>query len=101
MKHLRIPLTIGVIYTANGAMIPRTIIYNGEKYLIDKVIYKRNYYPRVVSTVAPTEYTVMVMGEVKKIYFERDTGKWFSIKDVLESDETPSAKDKLDDILDI
>ena len=33
-------------------------------------------------TIAPVEFTVLVFGQTKKIYFERDTGKWFSVMPV-------------------
>ena len=79
-KFKRIPLCVGVLYSKDGEIVPKAISLNGERFLIDKIIRKRNYYPRVVPAIAPTEFTVMVAGEEKKIYFEKDTGKWFSVK---------------------
>ena len=82
MTYLRIPLAVGVIYSADGIFKPKTILINGEKFKIDRVLYKKNYCPKSVSAIAPIEFTVMVAGEIKKIYFEKDTGKWFSVKRV-------------------
>ncbi|MBO5339290.1 MAG: hypothetical protein J6A96_06280 [Clostridia bacterium] len=90
MKYTRIPLAVGVVYTADGNFKPKTIIVNGEKFLIDKVLYKKNYCPKSVAAIAPIEFTVMVAGETKKIYFEKDTDKWFSIKRVLKENEAQS-----------
>lgn len=82
MKYKRIPLAVGVVYSADGNFKPKTISVNGEKFLIDRVLYKKNYCPKSVMAIAPIEFTVIVAGEIKKIYFEQDTGKWFSVKRV-------------------
>ena len=86
MTYQRIPLAVGVIYSADGIFKPKTILINGEKFLIDRVLYKKNYCPKSVGAIAPIEFTVMVAGEIKKIYFEKDTGKWFSVKRVLKNE---------------
>ena len=90
MKYARIPLAVGVVYTADGNFKPKTIIVNDEKFLIDKVLYKKNYCPKSVGAIAPIEFTVLVSGETKKIYFEKDSGKWFSIKRILKDNERES-----------
>lgn len=88
--YIRIPLAVGVIYSADGVFKPKTISVNGEKFLIDRVLYKRNYCPKSISAIAPIEFTVLVEGETKKIYFEKDTGKWFSVKKILKNDDGKS-----------
>lgn len=88
--YIRIPLAVGVIYSADGVFKPKTISVNGEKFLIDKVLYKKNYCPKSVGAIAPIEFTIIVGGEIKKIYFEKDTGKWFSVKKILKSNEGKS-----------
>lgn len=82
MKFIRVPLTVGVVYSTNGIFKPRAIFVGGKRFLIDRVISKKNYCPKSVGAIAPIEFTVMVEGERKKIYFERDTGKWFSVMPV-------------------
>ena len=82
MTYQRIPLAVGVIYSADGIFKPKTISVNGEKFSIERVLYKKNYCPKSVGAIAPIEFTVLVEGETKKIYFEQDTGKWFSVKRV-------------------
>ena len=87
---VRIPLAVGVIYSADGVFKPKTISVNGEKFLIDRVLYKKNYCPKSVAAIAPIEFTVLVECETKKIYFEKDTGKWFSVKKILKNDDGKS-----------
>ena len=87
---VRIPLAVGVIYSADGVFKPKTISVNGEKFLIDRVLYKKNYCPKSVAAIAPIEFTVLVEGETKKIYFEKDKGKWFSVKKILKNDDGKS-----------
>ncbi len=85
--YTRIPLAVGVIYSADGVFKPKTISVNGEKFVIDRVLYKKNYCPKSVPAIAPIEFTILVEGETKKIYFEQDTGMWFSVKKVLTDNE--------------
>ena len=87
MKFIRIPLAVGVIYSSDGNFKPKTISVNGEVFSINRVLYKKNYCPKGVSAIAPIEFTVMVEGETKKIYFEKDSGMWFSVKKVLKGNE--------------
>lgn len=90
MKYARIPLAVGVVYSADGNFKPRTISVNGEKFLIDRVLYKKCYCPKSVPAIAPIEFTVLVEGETKRIYFEKDSGKWFSVKKIRKNDEEQS-----------
>lgn len=90
MKYVRIPLAVGVIYSSDGNFKPKTISVGGQVFSIDKVLYKKNYCPKSVPAIAPIEFTVMVEGETKKIYFEKDCGKWFSVKRVLKDNEGQS-----------
>ena len=90
MKYARIPLAVGVVYSADGNFKPRTISVNGEKFLVDRVLYKKNYCPKSVAAIAPIEFTVLVEGETKKIYFEKDSGKWFSVKKIINDNEGQS-----------
>ena len=79
-KFTRTPLSVGVVYRQDGEILPVLIIYGGKKFQVDKILDKRKRAPLTVGSVAPVEYTVLVAGETKKIYFEEDTGKWFSVK---------------------
>lgn len=85
--YIRVPLTVGVIYLKNGNFKPKTIFVDGESFSVDKVLYRKNFCPKSVPAIAPIEFTILVEGETKKIYFEQDTGMWFSVKKVLKDNE--------------
>lgn len=80
MKYQRIPLMIDVIFTKEGDMMPKTLIFDEKRFDIRKVLGKRRYCPKEVPCVAPIEYTIMIDNIEKKIYFEPDTFMWFSVK---------------------
>ena len=80
MKYQRIPLMIDVIFTKEGNMMPKTLIFDEKRFDIRKVLGKRRYCPKEVPCVAPIEYTIMIDNIEKKIYFEPDTFMWFSVK---------------------
>ena len=81
-KFTRMPLSVGVVYRMDGKITPVVIICEDKKYHIDKIFDVKKHAPLTVGSVAPLEYTVLVSGETKKIYFEEDTGKWFSVKEM-------------------
>ena len=78
--YKKIPLSVGVIFSKSGELLPHTVIFNGEKFPIEKILSRRNRCPLVVPAIAPIEYTVKIEGEEKRIYFEKDSGKWFSVR---------------------
>ena len=80
-KFTRTPLSVGVVYRPDGKILPVVIIYGDKKFPIDKILDSKKRAPVTVGSVAPVEYTVLVAGETKKIYFEKDSGKWFSVKE--------------------
>ncbi len=80
MRYERIPLMVDVIFTKEGNMMPKTLIFDEKRFDIRKVVKKRRYCPKEVPCIAPIEYTIMVDNIEKKIYFEPDTFMWFSVK---------------------
>ncbi len=80
-KFTRMPLSVGVVYRQDGKILPVLIICEGGKFQIDKILDQKKHAPLAVGSIAPIEFTVLVAGETKKIYFEEDTGKWFSVKE--------------------
>lgn len=79
-RYVRVPLNVDAIFLANGKIKPRKIILKEGVFTIDRIISSKNYCPHVVPCVAPTEYTVIVEGSEKKIYFEPHSNMWFSVK---------------------
>ncbi len=82
MKYERIPLIVDVLFMEDGSMKPRRLIHKGQVFEIKRVVRKKRYCPSVVPCIAPTEYTVLIDNIEKKIYFEGETGKWFSVKKI-------------------
>ena len=79
MKYERIPLIVDVLFMEDGTMKPRRLIHNGQIYEIKRTVRKKRHCPSVVPCIAPIEYTVLIENVEKKIYFEPETGKWFSV----------------------
>ena len=79
-RYQRFPLNVDVIFLADGTIKPQKIILKEGTYKIDKVVSSKNYCPLVVPCVSPVEYTVIVEGSQKKIYYEPHSSKWFSVR---------------------
>ena len=77
----RIPLTVDAIFSAEGTLKPRKIITKDGIFAIDRVLKIQSRTPVVVPCIAPIEYTVIVEGHEKAIYFEPHSRKWFSVKE--------------------
>ena len=81
VEYKRIPLAIEAVFTVDGTIKPKKIIVGGESFSIDKVKFIKRRCPLVVPCVAPLEYTILVDGNEKRIYFEPHSNMWFSIKE--------------------
>ena len=79
-KYKRVPLNVDALFLSNGTIKPRKIILNDGIFNIDRVLSYKNYCPQVVPCVAPIEYSVIVEGSEKKIYYEPHSNMWFSVK---------------------
>lgn len=80
-QFLRVPLSVEVRFDPDGSMVPIALDYCDRRFFIDKVISSRNFTPNVVPCRFPVEYTVMIEGYKKKIYYEKHSNKWFSVKE--------------------
>ena len=76
----RLPLSVEVRFTTVGRMLPLRVQYSEETYEIDRVLAVRRYRPPGVACIAPVEYTVLICGIEKHIYYEADSGTWFSVR---------------------
>lgn len=81
-EYKRIPLTVDAVFLTDGTIKPRKIILKEGVYSIDKVLNIKRFCPQTVPCVAPIEYTALVEGIEKKIYFEPHSNMWFSIKEL-------------------
>ncbi len=79
--YKRISLGVESFFTPDGSLYPKKIVFEDEIFEISRVLRKRNYCPKSVPCIAPIEYTVIIDGKEKHIYFEADTNMWFSVKE--------------------
>ncbi len=77
----RIPIEVRVRMRADGSVVPEDVIVLGIGYHITSVLKKCAVRPPGISCINAIEYTVMVEGQRKKIYYEKLSGKWFSVKE--------------------
>lgn len=82
MRYKRIELEVRAYFSADGMITPEKIYFVDKCYNVDGIICIRRHCPTTVGCIAPTEYTVIIEGREKNIYFEADTSKWFSIKEL-------------------
>ena len=75
-------MTVDALFLTDGSFKPLKVYFGGEAFEITRILSKKRYCPRVVSCIAPIEYTVIIDGQEKRIYFEADTNTWFSVKEV-------------------
>ena len=78
-RYSRVPLCVNVMCLEDGTLSPKSLLYNDRNFEITKVMDVRPHCPQV-SCVTPLEYTVLIDNIVRRIYYERDTNKWFSVK---------------------
>lgn len=80
-RYRRVPLAVEALFTAEGRLLPRRLHFGDRAFEIERVISHRNFCPQVVACIAPIEFMIEVSGNYKKIYYEPDTGCWFSVKE--------------------
>ena len=80
MIYKRVPLAVDAVFTQNGTIKPKKIILKEGVFTVDRVVSIKARCPVVVTAIAPLEYTVIVEGCEKKIYFEPRSNQWFSVK---------------------
>ena len=78
--HKRINLDVEVKFRSDGTMIPRKVTYKARQYTVSRVLGQRPYIPREVKCREPIEYSTVIDGKQKKLYYEYSTNTWFSIK---------------------
>jgi len=82
MARQRIPLEVVAMFTEEGSFRPLRVVFNDEEYDIRKIKSIRKYCPPGVPCFAPTEYTVVIDNQEKKLYLEANSNKWFSVKEI-------------------
>jgi hypothetical protein len=77
----RIPLQVEAVFLPDGRVLPRRIFVREIPYEINKIRRIRPYCPPLSGGLAPLEYTVLIHGIEKRLYYETDRNLWFSMKE--------------------
>ena len=86
IRYKRINLDVDVRFKSDGTLIPRQVTYKARHYAVSRVLGQRPFIPREVRCKEPIEYTTIIDGKEKKLYYEYSTNTWFSIKRYLFAD---------------
>ena len=81
-EYKKIALGVEAKFLTDGTILPRAIWLNGYCYTIDRIISKNKRHPMEVGCIAPIEYSVVVDGIRKLIYYEPSLQQWFSVKEM-------------------
>ena len=79
MKYQKIPIEARVRMRLDGSVIPEEVIVSAKSFPITRILKITELRPVGVPCIAPIEFTVVVEGSVKRIYYERSCGNWFSV----------------------
>ena len=94
IRYRRINLDVDVRFKPDGTLIPRRITYKARQYPISRITGQRPFIPSEVRCKEPIEFTTIINGQEKKLYYEYSTNTWFSIKRYLLANrcENPSVR---------
>ena len=77
----RIDIAVEGIFRRDGGVVPEAVIYSGKKFEITRILSRNMRYAAGVPCVAPIEFRVVINGSEKSIYYEKDSGKWFAVRE--------------------
>ncbi len=80
VRYRRINLDVEVKFKSDGSLLPQRVSYKARQYPISRILGQRPYVPQEVKCRDPIEYTTIINGREKKLYYEYSTNTWFSIK---------------------
>ena len=83
VRYKRINLDVDVRFKSDGTLIPQKITYKARQYPVSRIIGQRPFIPKEVRCKEPLEYSTIIRGREKKLYYEYSTNTWFSIKEYI------------------
>lgn len=94
IRYKRINLDVDVRFKSDGTLIPQRITYKAKQYPVSRIIGQRPFIPSEIKCKEPLEYTTIIRGKEKKLYYEYSTNTWFSIKQYISTNrfENPDAR---------
>ena len=69
------------MFATDGRLKPKKLFFDGVTYPIERIISLHRRRPPGIACIAPLEYVVMIGGKTKMIYYEAESGTWFSVKE--------------------
>lgn len=86
IRYKRINLDVDVRFKSDGTLIPRQVTYKVRNYAVSRVLGQRPFIPGEVRCKEPIEYTTIIDGKEKKLYYKYSTNTWFFIMRYLFAD---------------
>lgn len=80
ITKIRQNLSVEARFSEDGRMTPLRILAGDRVFAVDRISGCRKRAPEGVASVAPVEYTVIVEGILKQLYYEPDSNVWFSVR---------------------
>ena len=80
IRYMRINLDVDVKFKSDGSLLPQRVSYKARQYTVSRILGQRPYIPKEVKCQDPIEFTTVINGREKKLYYEYSTNTWFSIK---------------------
>lgn len=81
IKNEQIPIEVVVKYNESGECRPLKILFRDELFVIDKVYYTKPEAPPG-QVYAMQMFSILISGKRRKIYFEKNAGKWYVFKEI-------------------
>lgn len=85
-SRIRQNLAVEARFSPDGRILPLRILTGDRVFTVDRVTGCRRRAPEGVASVAPVEYTVIVEGIMKRLYYEPESRIWFSVRTVCPQD---------------
>ena len=82
MRYQKVYVQLIVLFKKEGGLVPKELIWtDGQRYSIDKVLYIDKA-PSKVGGLLTVRYTVLIGSNERKIYYEKESQRWFVEKKV-------------------
>jgi len=92
VQYRRINLEVDVRFKSDGTLIPQKITFKARQYPVSRIIGQRPFIPKEVRCKEPLEFTTIIRGKEKKLYYEYSTNTWFSIKQYIPATSTGTTR---------
>lgn len=82
MRYQKVYVELIALFKREGGLVPKEIIWtDGQRFSIDKVLYI-DQAPSIVGGLLTVRYTVLMGTSERRIYYEKESQRWFVEKKV-------------------